>query len=445
MAISQRRVVTGAMWTIGTYVLTVGIRFVSNIILSRIVVPEVFGVLMIITTLKFGIELLTDVGIAQNVVRSKDGDKKSFQNTAWTLQFVRGLVLFGLLTMAAYPLSQIYQIPASAIQLSGLTLVILGAASTSIYYLQRQMQLMRMNLFDLAVDAVSAVLVVGLALINPTVWSIIAANLLGAAFRATLSYALPRARNWFEWNRAHVEEVLSFGKWIFLSSILSFLCMNFDKLFLAQSLPLAVVGVYAIARTIADLPSALIGRISYQLVFPLIAAHAGETRAALRRHVGSLRLKLLLGAAFCMAFGISVADIATEIIYDSRYHEAGWMLAMLLVGIWFSIVCTVNDYMLLGLGKPVYAVIGNSLKLAGLVALTPVASAWMGLPGAIMAISACELFRYLPVVYGQWREQISFVRQDVLVNAALVAFLALFLFVRLETGFGTPFDAIPGF
>jgi O-antigen/teichoic acid export membrane protein len=443
MSFSQKTVVMGAMWTIGTYTLTVGMRFLSNIVLSRLVVPEVFGVLMIISTLKFGLEFLTDVGIGQNIVRSEHGEKTSFKNTAWTLQFVRGLILFSALSLAAYPLGQLYEIPVVAIVLSGFTMIILGTASTATYYLQRNMQLARLNLFDVTIDAVTALLVVGLALVSPTIWSMIAANLIAATFRASLSYILPNARNWFEWNRAYVREVLSFGKWIFLSSVLSFLCMNFDKLYLASSVPLATVGIYAIARTIADLPAALISRISYQLVFPLISAHAGESRASLRHHVGGLRLKLLICVALCMGFGIAVSDIAAGIIYDPRYADAGWMLALLLTGIWCGIMCTVNEYTLLGVGKPIYGVFGNGAKLAGLVVLTPFGIAWWGLPGAIVAISVSELVRYIPVIYGQWRENISFIRQDILVNVVLLASLVIFLAVRLQLGYGTPFDRIP--
>ena len=65
MAFSQKRIATGAIWTVATHGVSVAIRFIVNVILSRLVSPEVLGTLMVINTLKVGMELVTDVGIGQ--------------------------------------------------------------------------------------------------------------------------------------------------------------------------------------------------------------------------------------------------------------------------------------------------------------------------------------------------------------------------------------------
>jgi len=439
---SQKRVVTGAMWTVGAYGLSVCLRFVSNVILSRIVAPEVFGVLMIVFTLKNGMELVTDVGIGQSVVRNPNAENRSFKNTVWTLQFVRSFILCCIFSIAAYPLSALYDISPSLLQVTALNILILGAASTSFYYMQRHMMLKQANLFEVVLDVTTIIVTVTLALIHPSVWAIMVANLISAIIRATASYMLPHAINWFEWNTAYVREVLSFGKWIFLSSLLAFLCGNFDKLFLAQAVPLALVGVYSIARIIADLPGTLIGRISFQLVFPLISASASEARPALIQQVSPLRFKLLLLAATSIAIGIATADFAITIVYDARYHDAGWMLSMLLVGAWFGILSTVNEYTMLGVGKPAYGVAGNLLKLLSLVVLSYAGQAWLGLAGVILAVIASELLRYFPIAFGQRRERISFLSQDLLINAIFLALIALLLFIRIELGYGTPFATV---
>jgi O-antigen/teichoic acid export membrane protein len=442
MALSEKKLVKGAFWTIGAYGFTVCLRFFSNVILSRLVVPEVFGLMMILSTLKMGAELMTDVGIGQNIVRSANAEKQSFQNTAWTIQFVRGFVIFGFLSLAAYPLAQLYEIPTSAIALSALTVLVAGTASTSVYYLQRYMDIKRYNMLELTCDVASAILVIGLAFISPTIWSLIAANILAAALRASLSYGLPRAHNRFEWHSAYAGEIISFGKWMFLSSLLAFLCMNFDRLYLAQAIPLAIIGIYAIARTIAEIPAALVARLGHQLIFPLIAANQTGSREDLKQRVAPMRLKMLATAAFAIAFGIATADIAVSVIYDDRYRDAGWMLALLLSGAWFAILCSVNEYTVLGVGKPMYGVAGNATKFVVLLAGTPPAVQAYGLPGAILVIAASEILRYAPVLYGQRRERLSFFRQDLFLSLFLTAVLAGFLWLRWQLGLGTPFDAI---
>ncbi|BCH35607.1 hypothetical protein MesoLjLc_75370 [Mesorhizobium sp. L-8-10] len=441
---SKKLVMRGAFWTIGTYGLSVGLRFGSNIVLSRLVVPEVFGIMLVINTLRNGIELISDVGIGQNIVHNSAGEKQRFLDTAWTIQILRGAVLFSILFVAAAPLGKLYDLPASAIQFSALTLVVMGAASISIYIMQRRLQIVRLNLFDLAMDFVSVALVVGLALYSPTIWSLILANVLAAAIRTVATYMLPHARNWFAWQPDYARQILSFGKWIYLASLLSFLCASFDKLYLGQSIPLALLGIYGIARNVADLPGALISRLGHSLVFPMIAREQDRPRSELRRHLSPLRLKLLLACALAMGFGTAFADYAVRIVYDERYHEAGWMLPVLLIGVWGAILCSINEYALLGVGKPLYGAAGNMAKLACLVVGIPLGLHVAGLLGAIVVLALSDVCRYFLILFGQRREHVSFFLQDVMMSALMLGLLGLLTLLRLEFGLGTAFDGAMG-
>lgn len=430
----------GAAWTIGIYAIAVFLRFGSNVALSRLITPEVFGTVMIIMTLRNGIDLLSDVGIGQNVVNNKDGERPEFYNTAWTVQIARGFVLFAALCLAAPLLASAFQAPVEAIQIGAFTLAILGFTSTAVFMMQRRLQLARLNLFELAQDVISLVCTITAALISPTVWALLIGSVVATTLRVATGYLLPTSANRPMLNRAHLIEILSFGKWIYVWSFLGFLCMSFDRLFLGHAASLAVLGVYGIARTIADLPVALAGRLGHSLIFPLISTMREEPRPELRRQVGPLRLKFLLAGALCLAPAIVAADLFIEIVYDHRYHAAGWMLPVLLIGGWASVLCAVGDYVLLGLGQPRYGAIANCAKLAYLAAAVPLAFAHYGVAGAVMAIALAELIRYATLLFGQARERISFLTQDATATAALTALVLVLLEVRHLVWSDAPFD-----
>ncbi|GAA2880203.1 oligosaccharide flippase family protein (plasmid) [Aminobacter sp. P9b] len=440
MAISAKRLLHGAIWTTGVYFVSVALRFGSNVILSRLVMPEVFGALLIIGTLRNGIELISDVGIGQNIVHNSKGEELRFRDTAWTIQLIRGFLLSSLMFLLAAPLGQLYSLPSSAIQLSAVVLLLGGGTSVSIYMLQRQLQFVKLNLFDLMVEFVNVGLVIALALYSPTIWSLLAANILAMGVRTLASYFLPYGRAWFAWQASYAREIMSFGKWIFLSSLLSFLCASFDKLYLGHAVPLAVLGVYGIARTIADLPSVLVGRLSHSLIFPVVSSRRGQEMGVLRAEMRPLRLRLLLAFAACIGFVVSVSDFAVWLVYDPRYQDAGWILPVLLLGVWCSLLCTISEYSLLGLGRPVYGAAGNMTKLLFMVVAIPLGLQFYGIAGAVLMITASELCRYFPILIGQYRERIAFFRQDVATTALLVLFILMFSFVRYEAGYGTAFD-----
>lgn len=418
-------------------------RFASNVVLSRLLNPEIFGMILIINTVRQGVELSSDLGFAQNVVQNKAGDRPAFFNTVWVMQMLRGCLLGAILFFGSSFVSRLYSVPASAFELSAATLFVGGLTSTSIYLLHRNLQLAKLNLFDLVQDILSAALAIIAALLSPTVESLIIAMLIAQSIRALSSYALSEHRNRLQFNRDHAIEILKFGRWIFFSSILMFLCASFDRLYLGKVAPLGILGIYGIARTLADMPTFLAARIGYSVIFPLVSSTQSDTRADVRARLSGIRFKLLLIAAAAIAFGVSVADIAIAVIYDARYHDAQWMLALLLIGVWPAVLCALNEYTLLGFGKPLYGVVGSGLKLTYYLTALPLGYSHFGMLGAIVAVALSDLARYLGLGIGQWRERLSFVRQDGFATLIFLALIVTISWLRWFAGFGTAFDSIP--
>lgn len=436
-------VVRGVIWTVGTYGLSIVVRFGSNILLSRLLNPELLGIMLIINTIRQGVELSSDVGFAQNVIHNKVGDQPAFFNTVWIMQMVRGFLLCAVLFVCAVPIGHLYSVPASAFELSGAILLATGFTSTSLFLLHRNLQLARLNLFDLAQDVMSAALVIAAAIISPTIESLLIATLIATLVRTLTSYVLTNHGNRFQFDKAYALEVLTFGRWIFFSSILMFLCASFDRLYIGKVAPLAVVGVYGIARALSDMPTFLAARIGYSVIFPVVSSTQSTARADVRAQLSTLRFKLLLVAAAGVAFGISIADIAITLVYDARYHDAGWMLPLLLFGVWPAILCSINEYALLGFGKPMYGVIGNGLKLAYYLTALPLAYHHLGMLGAVTTIALSDLGRYAVIGVGQRREQFSFLRQDTVSTVIFLLLIVFLSWIRSIAGFGTAFDNVP--
>jgi len=84
------------------------IRFGSNLILARLLFPEAFGTMALVTVLLVGLSMLSDLGIQPAIQSSKRGDDPDFLNTAWTLNMIRALMLFILACALAWPMSWFY-------------------------------------------------------------------------------------------------------------------------------------------------------------------------------------------------------------------------------------------------------------------------------------------------------------------------------------------------
>src|SRR6185312_9656641 len=100
--VSQRKMLfTGIGWTVGSFGLGQGFRLACSIALARLLSPEIMGLLTLINSIKTGIDLISDVGIAQSMVQNKNAGEREFYNTAWSLKLIRGGVLAVIFVIAS--------------------------------------------------------------------------------------------------------------------------------------------------------------------------------------------------------------------------------------------------------------------------------------------------------------------------------------------------------
>jgi O-antigen/teichoic acid export membrane protein len=400
--------------------------------------------MLIVNTLMTGIQLFSDVGIGQNIIHSPRALDPRFYNTAWSLQILRSIGIWLIILIAAIPAAHFYGAPilSAILPVSGFSMVLLGCASVSPAILQKKMLFGRMTVFNLATAVISSALFITFAWLTPTVWALVLSGVVGTAVTTVLTYFLvPGLKQRFHIDRPSLSEITSFGKWVYLNSMVYFLSMNFDKLYFAKVVPLQVLGIYGIARALSDLVGITATHLGNSVIFPFIASHADRPRETLRRELVTIRAKFLVLVAFGCSLFIATADLGIKLLYDQRYYEAAWMLPLLTLGAWFSMLATTNESTLLGLGAPSYTAIGNSVRFLLLLVGLPLSLKFNGLHGGIVTLVLVEVFRYVPVYIGQRRQRFSFGAQDMAITLAMFAMIGLWELLRWACGLGTSFDS----
>jgi O-antigen/teichoic acid export membrane protein len=445
MTTLKKLAIRGAIWTIAGYGTNQILRFGSNLILTRLLVPEYFGLMAVVNTLRIGIELFSDIGITQSIVNNKRGDEPAFLNTAWTLQIIRGCVLWLFCLLITLPVAKLYNDDRLLwlIPIVALSTLFDGFTSTTIPTLQRRMQLAKFSLFELILQVLGLSTLIVLVTLSPTIWALGVGVVLGGLYRMVGSHWLiPGYSNRFAWERDAIKEIMSFGRWMFLATSVTFLNEQADRLILAKLLSFRLLGVYTIAYTLAGIPREIIKHLSYRVIFPTISNLLDLPRSSMRAKIIRQRRLILMGFAILIAALVTVGDLVIAVLYDKRYTEATWMMPILSCGIWFSVLFYTTSPALLAIGKPLYSAQSN---LAGFVMIglgLPLAFYRFGAVGAIIAIALSDMPLYIVNLYGLGREQLSCITQDIQSTAFFLGVLALLLILRNSLGFGLPIQAI---
>jgi O-antigen/teichoic acid export membrane protein len=414
------------------YVLRLG----SNLVLTRLLFPEAFGLMALVNAFMAGLAMFSDVGISQSVVQNPRGDVPAFLRTAWTFQVVRGLVLWCLAAAFASVMADIYgQVALQAlIPVAGLTVLIDGFRSITLARMKRHIRLGKLVAIEIAGRVLAVAVMITWSLIAPSVWALVAGGLTGSLTKMLLSHTILGGTSLrFGWDRESVRAVVHFGKWIFVSTILAFLAGQADRLIFGRLLPVATLGVYSIALLFAMIPTRLVWTIGNLVLFPTFSrsAHSAQQLETAYRRVQ--RPVFVLGSLPVALFAAAGPALISA-LYDPRYADAGWMLQLLAFATWVQVLETVSGAAILALGDSRRQALGNGLKFAAMLVLVPSGFISYGAAGGISGLAVAELFRYATLAYGARKHGLPGPGRD-------LAYSALAL-VSTAAGFAT--DAFVG-
>jgi O-antigen/teichoic acid export membrane protein len=441
----KQQAIWGTIWTLIGYGSAQALRLVSNLILTRLLSPDLFGLMALVHTFILGLQLFSDIGLRPSIIQNPKGDDPDFLNTAWTVQVLRGWTLWIFCLLITWPIATFYEKPQLLwlIPVLGSMTIVDGFNSTSLATLNRHLELAKLTRFELIIQFVSTVIMLIWAYYSHSIWALVGNSLIASLIKMIWSHHLGQPyKNRFAWNPSVIKELRSFGQWIFLSTAMTFLAGQTDRLILGRLFPLDLLGIYTIAFTLSDIPHAIIQAVSGNVLFPVIAQQSHLPRPELRRKLLSKRLPLILGTALGLTGFVCFGDLLIQLLYDRRYAQAAWMLPILALGNWPRMLPISTAPALIAVGRPLYGAVGNFLKFVYMLVLLPLGFFLMGPFGAVLVVAFNDVPYYLAVSYGLWREGFSGLMQDLQTTGLLLGSIALVLLIRYQLGFGFPLSQL---
>jgi O-antigen/teichoic acid export membrane protein len=436
--IEKKKVVIASLWILAIFGLSQLLRLGSNLVVTRFLGPEMFGIMAIVFIVMHGVSMFSDLGIWAFIVRHKDGSDKNMLNTVWTVQVIRGWLMFmivvaiALLLMAIshlslFPLGEVYgsdDLP-WVLMAVGVTAVITGYKTLAPALLSRELKRGRLEIIELISQACGITVMVALAWKYQSIWSLASAAVVSSAINLLLIYCFFDVRHQFAWDKKVTSELFTFGKWIFLASILTFLGQQGDRLIFASYISVAQLGVYSIAFMLTEAVTNILNQMIEKIWYPVLSKIANEHPHKLKEIYYKLRLKQDFFIFLAIGILIRISPDVIEYLYDERFHGAGWMMQILsfsLIGLALSKV-----------GLECLSVLGFT-KVRMTVMLIRSLSVFIGLPllfyyygfyGAIWGV-VLSSFISIPVQFFEMRKQnvFSFVKEIRMLPMVFIGYLS---------------------
>lgn len=382
-------------WSLASYGVKTGMRFASNMILSRLLSPEMFGIAAIGNAILNGVTMFSDIGLRPGIVRSHRDDAVFFE-TAWSLQLLRGILLCVLLLLMALPIGYLYGSSevTTFILIIAFSQLAMGLNNVEINRLYRDSSLTKPAIFDITAAIVGLSAMVGWAIHQPSSVALAVGALVSTAAYMSLSFFfLPTRYCRFRIDREAAHELISFGKWIFISTMFAFFEIQLDRLALGKLIPLELLGFYSIASIWANIPSQVLGQWSGQVFFPLVAESVRNNSGS--HMLGYARRVYVVIAALASVLIFAISDLLISLVYPHSYAGVAPLLRLLTgVALLAAVEQSYSD-LLIAHSRPKDKLIGQGISLVIFLALLWPVFKIAGLDGFIYLLGATSALRCL--------------------------------------------------
>ena len=282
------------------------VTFIVSIVLARLLAPEDYGVIALVTVFTTILQVFIDSGLGTALIQKKNADDLDFSSVFY-FNLIVCLALYGIMFCAAPFIARFYNNPiyVPLVRVLSLTLIISGVKGIQQSYVSKHMLFKRFFFSTLGGTLVSAIAGIALAYAGFGVWALVAQYLCNTAIDTMILWiTVPwRPKFIFSWSR--LKSLLSYGWKLLVSALLDTVYSNLRSLLIGKIYSSADLAYYnqgdkfpvvIVSNINASIDSVLLPTLSD--VQDNHIAVKNMTRRAIMTSI-YIMAPLLMGLAFC--------------------------------------------------------------------------------------------------------------------------------------------------
>lgn len=344
----------------------------TNAILARLLIPEVFGVVATLTLVVSFAEIFTDAGfqkyLVQHQFESEDELNKSTNVAFWT-NLILSVAIWGVIALMVTPIADMVGASGyeSAIVLMSAEIPLLAFSSIQMARYRREFDYKNLFVARMAVSMVPLVVTVPAALIFRSHWALVIGTLARDVLNAVILTVRSKWKPRFYYSFAKLKEMLSFSLWTIVENITIWLSSNIDIFIVGTILSAYYLGIYKTTIATANSYMGIITSATTPVLFAALSRcqdHDGDFREVFFRFQRMVALLVLP-----LGFGVFVfRELATSILLGSQWTETADFLGMwFLSGAVTIVFSNYNSEAFRSKGKPKLSILVQLIYLLVLV------------------------------------------------------------------------------
>lgn len=439
---TEEQAIQSGIWVAGINVADRILQLLKIVILARLLSPAAFGILGIALLAIAALRQFSKLGFDEALIHHENDDVDAYLNTAWVMKIIRGFGIAVVAFLAAPYLAMLFNEAQAepVIRVIGIGPLILSLQNPGVMYFQKNLNFHKDFVYQVGGRLVDLIVALVIALIFRNVWALVTGIIAMNIVKFISSYAIHEYRPNIEFNLDYGKEMFGFGKWLFVSSILTFLYGQGDDAFVGWFFAASSLGVYQLSYRFSNAPATEVTHVISRVAFPTLSKVQNDTEKLREGFYRALQLSTIV--AFPMAAGITaVTPQFVPVVLGEQWQSA--IPVMQVLAVWGGIRAFGANV------GPVYKSVGRpdieaqvqAIKVITIGIIIYPAAELFGLAGVASAIVISSLastpvhFHYvLSIVHGKTTELIKLIAYPLVGSITMAgSVVALDTYVLVET------------
>lgn len=345
------RAARGTIWSGIDRFSIMGITFVVNLIMARILSVEDYGLVIVISLFTNISTILVDGGFGNAIIHKKDTTQTDLSTVFfWNLGL--GIMLYGVLYACAPPISRFFREPelVGVTRSIGLIVVFNSLVITQISRLRKKLAFKTLAIVNICAAVGGGVTGIVLSVRGHGVYSLVWLQVTTCALQFMLVSIAGRWLPSLIFSAKTFKELFGYGGYLLAANVLQVFCSNIQNVIIGRKFSVTQSGLYSQAQKIDVIVSQQIPQVLVQVMFP-VYSQLQDDDARLRKTL-AMNMRIIAFAMFpLIMLLIMLAEPVFGALYGDRWLGSGPYIQVLCCGGFFVTLQNINFYAVAAKGK----------------------------------------------------------------------------------------------
>lgn len=363
------------------------VQFVVQIVLARLLGPELFGKIAIITVFIAIFQVFVDSGLGNALIQKKDSDDLDFSTVFYT-NVVFCTLLYLLIFIISPIIARFYDDDTfiSIIRILGLTILISGLKNVQQAYVSKKLMFKKFFFSTLIGTLVSAFLGIAVALLGGGIWALVVQQLSNLAIDTLVVWITVDWKPKRMFSFARLKTLFSYGWKLLASSLLDNIYTNIRQLIIGKMYTTSDLAFYNRGRQFPNLVVSNINSSIDSVLLPVLSDRQDNVNSVKEMTRNAIQVSTYIIAPLMLGL-TATAEPLVRVLLTDTWSPCVPFLRLFCVSFLFYPIHTANLNAIKALGRSdLFLKLEIMKKIVGMVVL--LSTMWFG----VMAMAYSMLF-----------------------------------------------------